>query len=57
MFNVVFILFAYITYDKIILLNIFMKQTRKTPKLEILKAKRLLEDFIKRSGYNGKQTI
>lgn len=48
------ILFACINNNKIILLNIFMKQTPKTPKSEILKAKRLLNDFIKRSDYNGK---
>jgi len=31
-----------------------MKQTQKTPQKEIDKAKRNLEDFIKRSENNGK---
>lgn len=30
-----------------------MKQTQKTPKSEIEKANRLLEDYKKRSDYNG----
>lgn len=46
------ILFAYMNNNKIILLNIFLKQTQKTPQREIQKAKRYLKDFIKRSDYN-----
>ena len=34
--------------NKFILLSIFMKQTQKTPKKEIEKAKKLLEDYRKR---------
>ena len=44
------ILFASVCYNKFILLNIFMKQTQKTPKGEIEKAKRLLKDYKDRSG-------
>lgn len=43
------ILFAYYDNNKFILLSIFMKQTKKTPVKEILKAQRLLEDYKKRS--------
>lgn len=46
------ILFAYWDNNSFILLSIFMKQTQKTPQREIDKAKRNLEDFIKRSGDN-----
>lgn len=42
-------LFAYWTGNKFIILNHFMKQTQKTPKNEIEKAKKLLEDYKKRS--------
>ncbi len=42
------ILFAYWDNNRFILLNIFMKQTQKTPQKEIEKAKRLLEDYQKR---------
>lgn len=42
------ILFAYFNNNQFILLNIFMKQTQKTPKKEIEKAKKLLEDYKKR---------
>lgn len=42
------IMFAFYDDNKIILLNIFMKQTQKTPKQEIEKAKRLLENYKKR---------
>lgn len=42
------ILFAYCNNDEIILLTIFMKQTQKTPRKEIKKAKKLLEDYLKR---------
>ena len=43
------ILFASWCNNKFVLLSIFMKQTQKTPKSEIDKAKRLLEDYKKRS--------
>ncbi len=46
------ILFASWYNNKFILLNVFMKDTQKTPKREIEKAKRLLEDYIKRSDNN-----
>lgn len=36
-----------------ILLSCFMKSTQKTPKREVEKAKRLMEDFKKRSRDNG----
>ena len=46
------ILFTSWCNNKFILLSIFMKKTRKTPRSEIEKAKRLLEDYRKRSeGY------
>ncbi len=43
------ILFASWCNNKFVLLNVFMKQTRKTPKAEIEKTKRLLEDYKRRS--------
>ncbi|MCI8487038.1 MAG: type II toxin-antitoxin system RelE/ParE family toxin [Clostridia bacterium] len=43
------ILFASWCNNKFILLSVFMKQTQKTPQREIEKAKRLLEDYKKRS--------
>lgn len=43
------ILFANFDNNKFILLSIFMKQTQKTPKKEIEKAKRLLKDYKRRS--------
>ena len=43
------ILFASWCNNKFILLSVFMKQTQKTPKNEIEKAQRLLEDYKKRS--------
>ncbi len=43
------IMFASWCNNKFILLSIFMKQTQKTPKKEIEKAKKLLEDYKKRS--------
>ena len=46
------ILFGYGENNSFILLNIFMKQTQKTPKREIQKAKRLLKDYRERSGKN-----
>lgn len=42
------ILFASWYNNKFILLTVFMKQTQKTPRSEIEKAKRLLEDYKKR---------
>ena len=44
------ILFASWCNNKFILLSVFMKQTQKTPKREIEKAIRLLEDYKIRSG-------
>lgn len=46
------ILFSCINCNTIILLNIFSKQSNKTPRTEINKAKRLLKDFQKRSEEN-----
>lgn len=46
------ILFAYWENNKFILLSIFMKKTRKTPKREIEKAKRNLKEFLKRRDYD-----
>ena len=43
------ILFASWCNNKFVLLSVFMKQTQKTPQREIEKAKRLLEDYKKRS--------
>lgn len=43
------ILFASWCNNKFVLLSVFMKQTQKTPKNEIEKAQRLLEDYKKRS--------
>lgn len=43
------IVFASCSNNKFILLSVFMKRTQKTPKIEILKARRLLEDYKKRS--------
>ena len=43
------ILFASWLNNRFILLNVFMKETQKTPQREIEKAKRLLEDYKKRS--------
>lgn len=44
------ILFASWCNNKFILLSVFMKQTQKTPKIEIEKAKRMLEDYKFRGG-------
>lgn len=44
------IFFACLENNTFILLNMFLKQTQKTSKREIEKAKRLLKDFLKRSG-------
>lgn len=48
------ILFAYWNNNNFVLLNIFLKQTQKTPNKEIEKAQRYLEDFLKRSDINAK---
>ena len=47
------ILFAYYENNTFILLNVFVKQTQKTPKKEIKKAEKLLMDFKKRSDNYG----
>ena len=46
------ILFAGSIEGRYVLLHHFMKKTQKTPKREIEKAKKELEDFRKRSGLN-----
>ena len=46
------ILFASWYNNRFVLLSVFMKQSQKTPKSEIEKAKRLLEDYKKRSDEN-----
>ena len=43
------ILFAYYDKNTFILLSVFMKTTRKTPKSEIEKAKRFLKDWSDRN--------
>ena len=43
------ILFACFENNKFILLSIFMKKTQKTPQREIEKAKRIFEDYRRRS--------
>ncbi|MBR0427910.1 MAG: type II toxin-antitoxin system RelE/ParE family toxin [Clostridia bacterium] len=43
------ILFASWCNNRFVLLSVFMKQTQKTPKKEIEKAMRYLEDYKKRS--------
>lgn len=43
------ILFATYYNNKFVLLNIFMKDTNKTPKAEIEKAERLFKDYKERS--------
>lgn len=46
------ILFSYYKDNTFILLTIFMKDTQKTPRKEIEKAKAYLKDFISRSEEN-----
>lgn len=46
------ILFAYKENNKFILLSVFLKQTQKTPKMEIDKAKRLLKEYKERNEKN-----
>ena len=43
------IMFASWYNNRFIMLSVFMKDTQKTPKREIEKAKRYLEDYKKRS--------
>ena len=43
------ILFAYYDKNNFILLSIFMKMTRKTPQMEIDKARRILKDWSERN--------
>ena len=47
------ILFAGLVGEKYILLHQFVKKTQKTPKREIEKAKRELEDYLERTKENG----
>ena len=42
-------MFASWCNNKFVMLSVFMKDTQKTPKREIEKAKRLLEDYKSRS--------
>lgn len=42
------ILFAYYKDKEFVLLSVFIKRTQKTPRNEIIKAKKLLKDFLKR---------
>ena len=44
------ILFSSWYNNEFILLSVFMKQTQKTPRREIEKARKLLEDYKKRGG-------
>ena len=46
------IFFSYLRNDIFILISVFRKQTQKTPKLEIEKAKNLLNEFIGRNEKN-----
>ena len=43
------ILFAYYNNVEFILLSYFVKKTKKTPRRELIKAKRLFEEYKKRS--------
>lgn len=47
-------MYAYITGNKIIILSHFIKKTNKTPKLEIDKAKRRLDEYKKRKNWYKK---
>ena len=44
------VLFAAVIGGRFVMLHCFLKQTRKTPKMEIDKAKRELADFMERWG-------
>lgn len=48
------ILFASLYNNKFVLLSVFMKKTQKTPKKEIRKAKKFLEDYKKEVINNEK---
>jgi len=50
------ILFAYYGDNKFVLLSVFLKRTQKTPKREIEKAKKMLEDY-KKGGNNNERKI
>ena len=43
------IFYAYYKYNKFVVLNYFIKKTRKTPKSELERAKRNLKDFWERN--------
>jgi len=47
------ILFAAAVGRRFLLLHCFLKQTQKTPAMEIEQAKRELADFIERGGNDG----
>lgn len=47
------ILFAGLVDGNFILLHQFKKKTQKTPKREIIQAKRELKDYMERSNHNG----
>lgn len=49
------ILFFFWNGSAFILLSYFMKSTQKTPKKEIVKAKKLMKDFKERSLEHGQQ--
>ena len=51
------ILFAYYNNNEFIILNIFIKQTRKTPQKEIIKAKKYFKDYVDWREKNEKQKI
>ena len=51
------ILFAYFDNNKFILLTVFMKETRKTPRNEIKKAEKYLKEYIKRSELKWKKNL
>lgn len=44
------LLYAYYKDDTFVILHHFIKKTRKTPKRELEKAKRNLQDYIERKG-------
>lgn len=46
------ILFAYYGKEQFVLLNYFIKKTKKTPKKEIEKAKKLLKEYKERGDDN-----
>ena len=47
------VIFIYAKDNKFLLLNHFVKKTEKTPARELEKARRMLKDYIERSGGNG----